>query len=296
VSETQTPSAAQPEQTVYERCDRCSSAVDEGQRYCVVCGSRNKRAEDPVSRYLAVATSRSRAAQSSRPAAARRRRASGLGTAAVIAAIPLAVALGVIVGRANSGGDAALIRALRAQKAPVVTVTGGGTASSTGQASVATRTVAGTFTLAQGYAVELRTLPVRGTGPAGVAKAEQAAKAKGATGIGVIDVNTFTVSPKPSGDVYVIYSGQFKTKSEAEAALAKLKRRFPGAVVIAVRAAAGSSSSSSRSSASGGGQVSTQATKANIAQGAKEVKQISHATGSNYVQAQNNLPGQVVIP
>lgn len=293
MSETETPIAAESERTGYQRCDQCSAPVEERQRYCVACGSRQRRAEDPVARFLAVATSRSRAAKAARPSPGRRRRAPGLGTAAVIAVIPLAVAVGVIVGRANSGGDAKLgaaIAALRAQK-PIVVVSGGGATPGGAPAGVATKVVASTFSLQQGYAVELRTLPAQSADAVAVAKAEQAARAKGATAVGVIDQKAFSVSPKPSGSAYILYSGQFKTKAEAEAALAKLKRRFPGALVIAVRSTARASSTST-----GAGQVQVTATKAQLAQGAQAVKQISHATGSNYVQDQNNLPGQVSIP
>ena len=257
MEKAQTPIASEPAESVYGRCDQCSSPVDERQRYCVVCGSRRGRAEDPVARYLALATSRSRVAKASRPGAARSRRAPGLGTALVIAAIPLAVALGVIVGRANSGG-------------------------------------ASTFSLHSGFAVELRTLPARGTDQAAVAKAEQAARAKGATGVGVIGEKAFSVTPKPSGAGYVMYSGQFKTKTEADAALAKLKRHFPGAIAIAVRAIAGSSAKSASSKSAN--QINTSASKSQLAQGANEVAKDSHATGSNYVQAQNSLPGSVSIP
>ena len=107
----------------------------------------------------------------------------------------------------------------------------------------------------------------------------------------MIDEQAFSVSPKPSGAVYVLYSGEFKTKTEADAALAQLKRHFPGAVVIAVRSIAASGSSST-----GAGQINATATKSQLAQGANEVAKDSHATGSNYVQDQNNLPGEVSIP
>jgi hypothetical protein len=220
----------------------------------------------------------------------------GLGTAAVIAAIPLAVALGVLVGRANSGGDGKLVAALRAQKAPVVTVTGGGTAPSADATSATTPAVTSTFSLSSGYAVELRTLPVQGASEATVAQAEQAAKGKGAPGVGVLDAQSFTVTPKPSGDVYVLYSGQYRTKAEAAAALAKLRKRFPGAVVIAVKSSASSKSSPSSQGSQSAGQVNTTASKKSLAQGTNEVKQISHATGKGYVQAQNALPGQVSVP
>ena len=131
-----------------------------------------------------------------------------------------------------------------------------------------------------------------------MANAEAAAKTKGATAVGVLDDTAFTVSPKPSGDVYVLYSGQYKTRAEAAAALAKLKRRFPSAVVIAVQTAAKSSASTSGSASSsqGSGQLTGATSKKALAQGTSEVKQISHATGKSYEQAQKNLPGEVSIP
>ena len=294
MSETQAPIAAPPEQSAYARCDQCSAPVEERQRYCVACGARQGRAEDPVARYLAVATSRSRVAKTSRPD--HRRRTPGLAMAAVIAVIPLAVALGVIVGRANSGGDAKLsaaIAALRAEK-PIVMVRGGGADAPVAAASVARRTVASTFSLHQGYAVELETLSAQRTDPTAVAKAEQAARGRGATAVGVITEQAFSISPKPAGAVYVLYSGQFKTKAQADGALAKLRRHFAGAAVIAVKAIGGASASAS--STGGSSQVKASASKAQLAQGAKEVKQISHATGNQYVNDQNNLPGEVSIP
>jgi hypothetical protein len=290
VNETRTPTAGTSPPKVYERCDQCSAPVDEGQRYCVVCGTRNKRAADPVARYLAVATSRSRAANSSRPPGARRRRPAGLGTAAVIAVIPLAVALGVIVGRTGSGGDAQLIAALKAQKPPVVTVTGGAAAASSGPAAATISPLTSTFSLHQGYAVELETLPATTATPAAITQAERAAGAKGATAVGVIAGHDFTITPKPAAGDVILYAGQYKTRSAATAALAKLKRRFPGALVIAVRPL------KAAATASTGGQVNATATKSQLAQGGQAVKKISHATGSGYVQAQNNLPGVVSVP
>lgn len=291
MSETETPITPASTETAYERCDHCAAPVDAAQRYCVVCGSRNKRADDPVARYLARATSRLRAAEAPRSGRAARRRTAGLGTAVAIAVIPLAVAVGVIVGRANSGGYAKVIAAAEARKAPIVKMIGGG--ASTPVATVASQPVTSTFSLSRGYAVELLTLPVHGTDQAAVSKSERAATAQGAAAVGVIDANDFSIAPRPAGVVYVLYSGQYRTRPEAAAALAKLKRHFPRALVIAVRASAQPSSSSSSGSS---GQVKVKATKTQLAQGAGEVKRISHATGKGYVQAQNSLPGQVSVP
>ena len=285
---TETRTKAAEEAKVYERCVQCSAPVDADQRYCVACGARNHRARDPVARYLALASSMARAGRAGAKPATPRRRGAGLGTAAVIALIPLAVAVGVLVGHSGSSNDSKLIAALRAQKPPVVDVTAGGTAASTAQATASAATVASTFSLASGYAVELSTIPASGASPGAVTAAEQAARAKGATRVGVITARDFTVTPKPAAGSYVLYSGQYRTRSNAVAALGRLKRSFPGAQVIAVRTTAPASPSAS--------QVTPTATKQSLSTGASEVKRISHVTGSGYVQAQNNLPGVVSVP
>jgi hypothetical protein len=122
----------------YESCEQCGSPVDDKQRYCVVCGSRRKHVPDPALRYLAGAGARSRGATKPAAQSGRGRRSAGLGTALVIAVIPLAVALGLLIGHAGSGSDAKVLAALRAAKAPVVNVQAGGgsgTFASTGASS-----------------------------------------------------------------------------------------------------------------------------------------------------------------
>jgi len=110
----------------YESCEQCGSPVDDKQRYCVVCGSRRKHVQDPALRYLAGAGARSRGATKSTGQSGRGRRSAGIGTALVIAVIPLAVALGLLIGSAGSGSDAKVLAALRAARAPVVNVQAGG--------------------------------------------------------------------------------------------------------------------------------------------------------------------------
>jgi hypothetical protein len=123
----------------YESCEQCGSPVDDKQRYCVVCGSRRKHVHDPALRYLAAsAGARARGATKPTGQSGRGRRSAGLGTALVIAVIPLAVALGLLIGHAGSGSDAKVLAALRAAKAPVVNVqagAGSGTLASTGTSS-----------------------------------------------------------------------------------------------------------------------------------------------------------------
>lgn len=122
----------------FEPCDACQAPLDERQRYCVVCGTHRANADDPVARYL-VAARRARTA----PAAPQGppRTAGGARLAVAIALVPLAAALGVLVGRGDSSGNEQVIKALKVQKAPVVNVVPtGGTATTGGAATTAAAT------------------------------------------------------------------------------------------------------------------------------------------------------------
>ena len=110
----------------WEQCDHCQSPLAERQRYCVVCGARRAHADDPAARYFLESARRARAAAAAPPPAAAPGDAAGrLRVALVGALLPLVAALGIVVGR-GSGSDSHLVDALRAQKAPVVNVIGGG--------------------------------------------------------------------------------------------------------------------------------------------------------------------------
>jgi hypothetical protein len=134
-------SGAPPATEAYEQCDECGAPVDKEQRYCVSCGAHRRHVDDPAARYLSQATARSR---SSRAAAVAQRtprsggRARGLGTALILALIPVVAAVGVIAGRSSNNSDAQLIQALAKHQAPTVTTT---VASSTaGSAGTTTST------------------------------------------------------------------------------------------------------------------------------------------------------------
>jgi hypothetical protein len=299
-------------QAAYEACDQCGAPVDAAQRYCVVCGTRRKHAYDPAAQFLSGATSRARAAATSvRSSGARRRRSFGLGTAAVLAAIPLAVAAGVLVGRSGNSADQKLLAALRAQKPTVVNV---GQASDTAAATTATTAapvstsvatkLSSDFSLTRGYAVALQTLAAGAT-QATVTGVEQAVRAKGATAVGLISQSDFKLTPSPPAGDYVIYSGQYKSKAAADAALGKLAGRFPGANVIAVQSSASSSASTtagaakvlSSSSYGSAHQVTGfKPTSSQLAAGGQIASKESKETNSAYVNGQNSLPDVVSVP
>jgi hypothetical protein len=131
-----TPPPAAAHASSWELCDHCQAPLAERQRYCVVCGARRAHADDPAARWFVESARRARAADAA-PApgsgqAAAAGSASRLRFALVFALLPLVAALGIVVGR-GSGNDQQLVDALKAQKAPVVNVMGGGasTASDT---------------------------------------------------------------------------------------------------------------------------------------------------------------------
>ncbi len=105
--------------TVYEPCEECGAPLDPQQRYCVNCAARRGNGANPASRYFAAMSKKARRPLTRPPAkAGTNSRAAVVG---FFALLPIAVALGVVVGRSGSGsGDnAALLQALRSQEAAV---------------------------------------------------------------------------------------------------------------------------------------------------------------------------------
>lgn len=111
----------------YEPCEECGSPMDPQQRYCVNCAARRGNGANPSSRYFAAMSAKARkplvGPKNEKTAPASRAAAVGF-----FALLPIAVALGVIVGRGGSdGGDSeALLQALRAQEATAATTTTNG--------------------------------------------------------------------------------------------------------------------------------------------------------------------------
>lgn len=118
-------------QPSYEPCEECGASMDPQQRYCVNCAARRGNGANPASRYFAAMSKRARRPTVSAPAKA----SPGSRAAAVgfFALLPIAVAIGVVVGRADSGGgdEGVLLEALRRQDAAAAT-SGPTTASSAG--------------------------------------------------------------------------------------------------------------------------------------------------------------------
>jgi hypothetical protein len=111
----------------YEPCEECGAPLDPQQRYCVNCAARRGNGANPASRYFAAMSKRAHRPPLRQPA----KGGSGSRAAAVgfFALLPIAVAIGVVVGRSGSDGgeNEALLEALRNQPAAVAGTTAGAT-------------------------------------------------------------------------------------------------------------------------------------------------------------------------
>jgi hypothetical protein len=104
----------------FEPCEECGAAMDPQQRYCVNCAARRGNGANPASRYFATMSKRARRPLA-RPAA-RQAPTSRAAAVGFFALLPIAVALGVMVGRSGSGEDSsdALLQALRERQTTAV--------------------------------------------------------------------------------------------------------------------------------------------------------------------------------
>ena len=105
----------------FEPCEECGAPMDPQQRYCVNCAARRGNGTNPASRYFAMMSKRSRRPLS-RPAPKQgvSSRAAAVG---FFSLLPLAVALGVMVGRGGTGDDNsdALLQALKEKQTTAAT-------------------------------------------------------------------------------------------------------------------------------------------------------------------------------
>jgi len=138
-----------------------------------------------------------------------------------------------------------------------------------------------------GYTVELQKLPQAGTAVSAVESAKAAAGAKGAKAVGALKSEDFSSLAAGS---YVIYSGDYPKKAEAEKALAGLKKSFPAAAVIHIANGGSSSSSSegsSSSSSSGAGSSESHPAPPSV------LKSLNTTKGKSYEEKSKNLPNVV---
>jgi len=120
----------------YEPCEECGAPMDPQQRYCVNCAARRGNGANPSSRYFATMSKRARRPLVA-PAAEKRDPTSRAAAVGFFALLPIAVALGVMIGRGGGGDDGseALLQALRERQATAASTAAGPAA--TGAAAAA---------------------------------------------------------------------------------------------------------------------------------------------------------------
>ncbi len=123
------PMAARPvvNPAHYQPCEECGALLDSQQRYCVNCAARRANGSNPSSRYFAAMSKRSRRQPARQPQKPSGSRAAAVG---FFALLPIAVALGVVVGHSgSSNNDQAILEALRRQDAAAASTSAAGNAT-----------------------------------------------------------------------------------------------------------------------------------------------------------------------
>ena len=195
-----------------------------------------------------------------------------------IGVLLLAMGVGVLIGRSGSSSGKA--------PAPQVINVGGGPTAPGGEEAL----VGDWPASKKGWTVELQTLPASSTASA-VESAKSAASGKGATSVGVLKAEEF---PSVGGEGFVVYSGEYGKKAEAEKALGSLKKDFPSAKVVEVSGGAESPSAAGGSSKAGGGGAKPK-TPSSLSKpaGAGTIGNHGHTSGKKYVEESAKLPNVV---
>ncbi len=279
-------------------CATCGSPLAEDQRYCLQCGERTM----PMSSVLqggaptaALALgggsqtggpgSAPPSAPGATPPAAGGGEPAGRGNAVTVIAgvgvLLLAMGIGVLIGRSGASKPSA------AAAPQVITVSSAPSAGTTPAAESFTGDwPAGS----SGYTIQLQELPTASTQVSAVQAAKSAAEGKGAKAVGALKSEEF--SSLPAGN-YIVYSGKYTKKSEADKALGPLKKSFPGAKVLQVGSAAGASGDKGARAGSGGGGKSGVGSSPSNPAPPTVVESLKGKSGKNYEQESKNLPNVV---
>lgn len=197
-----------------------------------------------------------------------------LNTIAGVGVLLLAMGVGVLIGR-SSGGSVK-----PAAAAPQV-ISVGSTPTSTNSAAAEPTFNDDWPSEKTGFTVQLETLPQTGTKVAAVESAKSSAGSKGAKDVGALKSEDFSSLTAGS---YVIYSGVYTKKSDAEKALPGLKKSFSGAKVIEV--SNGSSPGEPPESSKVGESLKHPAPPSVL-------EKVNKAKGKSYVQKAKELPNVI---
>jgi hypothetical protein len=275
-----------------ESCAGCAAPLAADQRYCLECGERRTPmssvllggpAASPAGAPHAESTGPPPPAAQRQPAADGAGRGNAVTVIAGVGVLLLAMGVGVLIGRSGGAKPSA---AAAPQVISVASTPAAGTAASASSASSFTDDwPSGT----NGYTVQLQTLPQASTQVSAVEAAKSAASAKRAKGVGALRSEDF--SSLKAGD-YVIYSGVYHKKAEAEKARTGLTKSFPGALVVRVSSGSASSPGANSAAGSKGAGSGSGASLGHPAPPAS-VEALKTTKGKSYEEQSKNLPNVI---
>lgn len=284
-----------PPTAVGATCAACGAPLAGDQRYCLQCGERapamsSVLAGTSLQRAPAVAPSSAPVPPGVAPPGSPgtpgdEGRNNALTVIAGVGVLLLAMGIGVLIGRSTSSKPSA------GSTAPQVITVGssaaGGTAPGAAEAFTSDWPAG-----SGGYTVQLESLPTASTQVSAVQSAKSAAEGKGAKQVGALKSDEF---PGMTAGSYIVYSGRYTKKAEAEKALKGLKNSFPGASVLQVGSGSAAASGAGKTPAAGGGAAGkggAGSTPSNPAP-PSVLEGLSKSKGKSYVEKSKNLPDVV---
>ena len=304
-------------QPATERCTGCGKPLAEDQRYCLNCGKRRGKARIEFENYLPEAggdgagtppppaQGEVRPVPPEDPDMRPEREVTPLMAAVGLCGVAAILLIGVLIGRSGGGNDGSSAQ-------PIYASTGAPAASTSSTSTTSTSTTVSTDWPEgqEGYTIELATLPKDGTDAATVDSSKTELTSQGATDVGVLDSDQF--GSLPAGN-YVLYSGVYTSKGEANTALQSLSASFPDAQVIQVAAQAssdtgGGGGAAKTASNNGGGAAADDGKDTTLTDGGAanstetvhaskdDLQALDKATGSDYEEIQKKLPPTIATP
>jgi hypothetical protein len=264
-----------------ELCAGCGATLAEDQRYCLGCGTRRADPRVAFQEVLTRTPPANGAGDAAPPGGAPPARDwTPMIALGALGGLALVLIIGVLIGKTGFGDSkqAAAPQVIRVGPSAggVAATPGTGLANTSTGSAVKSDWPSGK----QGYTVELGALPKASSDAAAVAKAKSDATGKGAPAVGVLDSDAFKSLP---GGNYVLYSGVFAKKAQADAALKKLKAKFPSATVVQVSSKAPTGSTS---------YVGKKSAKLNKAQ----LSNLNNLSGDAYSKQSRKLPTTTALP
>jgi hypothetical protein len=260
-----------------EPCADCGTPLAEDQRYCLSCGARRTAARVAYQDLL-TRDGNAAAAAAVAPAGAPQRDWTPMIALAALGGLAIVLIIGVLIGKTGFGDakQAAAPQVIRVGPSAAGPAAAGTPVASTPGGAVKSDWPSGK----EGYTVELGVLPKANSDAAAVQKAKSDAQGKGAAAVGALDSDQFKSLP---GGNYVVYSGVFTDKKGADAALKKLKAKFPSAQVVQVSAKA------PKGNTSYAGKQSAQ-----LNQG--QLQNLNNLSGDQYAKQSRKLPTTTALP